>query len=102
MTPFCTDQYFLCPTQPSRLRPLKSLIVSDLPFLGGTSGASAARATDAARAIATNDKRVRNIIRAFRQIMALLLGEKLVRRAIVAPCGERRKFCRDSVRRIAK
>src|SRR3989442_1735148 len=39
MTPSFTDHNSLCPSQPSRSLPLKSLIVSDLPVLGGISGA---------------------------------------------------------------
>ena len=42
IAPFLTDQSLSCPCQPARSRPLKSLIVSDLPVLGGTTGASSA------------------------------------------------------------
>src|SRR5262245_46220202 len=48
MTPSLTDQRSSYPSQPSRVLPSKSLIVSDFPFRGGTTGASLSFWADAA------------------------------------------------------
>src|SRR2546430_1046200 len=76
MTPSLTDQRSSYPSQPSRVLPSKSLIVSDFPFSGGTRGTSpsfgaaavpgmsrAERARPAVQAVASSQRLMSSLLR---------------------------------------
>ena len=74
MTPFWTDQYFSCPSQPSSDLPLNSLIVSDVPSLGATTGASAAPAETTALNTTAIEHSPTNQVASGSEFIMILLG----------------------------
>src|SRR5262245_60146574 len=89
------DQYFSCPSQPSRFLPLNSLIVSRSPLRGGTIGGSFL--SSAAEASVKQSAAIRPAaMRDANFMVGLLWGEirgsgSILSRGMLRPAGEQRR-----------